>query len=271
LGAAVRELVAAAQQIEGGAQGATAPTAASAAVGAPLAHGDVGSANVALWQDGGRVKWAVPSYATVSVTCESAVQTIQHLAQHLAQISAAPLCHCANGGHATGAACAQHGDHACASCGAGFSLQGGRCEVITTTPAPPPALTYTKLSNKNCAGGGAVGYFTADCQVGTRPTCSGDKYKCYNAQGAGYYNWEWGRCWMKTQAQAEAVCEKYRYGLTTANVRQGGQITFNACTAVGQDGGGYEPRICKSLNTWTGMHTFMVSNNGNYGFPGYQN
>ena len=147
---------------------------------------------------------------------------------------------------------------------------GGDCTDSgknTAAPTPAPALTYTKLSNKNCAGGGAVGYFTADCQVGTRPTCSGDTYTCYNAQGAGYYNWEQGRCWMKTLAQAEAVCEKYRYGLTTANVREGGQITFNACNVVVQDGGGYTPRICKSLSKWAGVHTFMVSNNPSVATP----
>jgi hypothetical protein len=192
LGAAVRELVAAAQQIEGGAQGATAPTAASAAAGAPLAHGDVGSADVALWQDGGRVMWAVPSYATVSVTCESAVQTIQHLAQHLAQISAAPLCHCANGGHATGAACAQHGDHACESCGAGYRLTGNRCVRSGSCGCKNNAGAWlgTSCSESDCglwciAGDGG---FTHDCtKHGNAGGCENQR----NLIGKTFCRWSW--------------------------------------------------------------------------------
>jgi hypothetical protein len=197
--------------------------------------------------------------------CEVDAQGITHVfyvhAQH-------PSFKCTHSG-STCACTLQHPTHHKGGCkqleskAAGKILDtGGDCTDSgknTAAPTPAPALTYTKVSNQNCEGA-SVGSYTADCQVGTKPTCSGDKYKCYNAQGAGYYNWEWGSCWMKTLAQAEAVCEKYRNGLTTANVREGGQITFNACNVVVQDGGGYTPRICKSLSTWSGVHTFISSN-----------
>lgn len=128
----------------------------------------------------------------------------------------------------------------------------------TAAPTQAP-LTFRLVSNKNCEGGGAVGYGTPDCRKGTRPNCSGDKYKCYNSDGAGYYNWKWGRCWFKTFEQAKAVCNKYRNGLNG----------FKTCHAIGKDGGGFEPRICTKLKHWSGMHSYMVTNNGKLNFPGY--
>ena len=149
-----------------------------------------------------------------------------------------------------------------------------KVDSFSTYPMAP--LTYTTVLNKGCDAAGshkAIGYDTADCQAGTRPSCSGDKYKCYNSEGLGYYNWQWERCWTETKAQAEAICEKYRNGLATANIRNGGTITFSPCTAVGKDGGGYEPKTCTgtSFINSNGMTLYMVNNNGANGFTGYQN
>jgi len=139
--------------------------------------------------------------------------------------------------------------------------------LATSTTAP---LTFTHFAKTSCGQAIIVGHDTADCRVGTKPTCSSNNDDCFNAQGAGVFNWNHGRCLMKTRAQAEAVCEKYRHGLTTANVRKGGQITFDACNAVGMTGGAYEPRICKTLPFGQNNNIWIANTLDGYVIPGYQ-